>query len=365
MTVLKQYKAHLESKEILHDEAQNKVVNELQNVYDELTEISQSLTSKGIRQLKRVLNLNIKPVQGLYIWGGVGRGKTYLMDLFYDALPFQQKSRLHFHHFMMLVHEELKKCQGQGDPLKITARKFTEKNLVLCFDEFYVSDIADAMLMANLFECFFDQGLTLIATSNIHPDNLYHNGLQRSKFLPTIDLIKKYCEIFELDSGKDYRLQYLEAVKIFHHPLDKAAEENLKKHFHHLATHNIKEGQPVRILEREIHTIKLANDVVWFSFFDICKGARSQYDYIEIAKLYRTVLISDVVQMGDEMNDVAKRFIMMVDEFYDHHVTLMMSIECPLEQLYNGRMLAFEFKRTLSRLHEMKSNEYLSLQHIA
>lgn len=361
---LRAYQKHLDNAEIEPDSSQEYAVKALQTVFERLCAISQSPIQKLFRKMKQQFDFDTPPVPGLYLWGGVGRGKTFLMDLFFDALPFEQKQRLHFHHFMMLVHEGLKKHQGKNDPLRIVAKHFAKSNLVLCFDEFFVSDIADAMLMANLFKYFFTQGVTLVATSNIHPNDLYHNGLQRSKFLPTIRLIKKHCEILNLDNGFDYRLRYLEEVEIFHYPLDNTAKSNLQHYFKHLAGHNIKQNEKIEILGRQISTIQTANEVIWFSFSEICQSPRSQYDYIEIAKLYRTIIVSDVMQMNDDMNDVARRFIMMIDEFYDHHVTLIMSLDCAVAELYQGNRLQFEFKRTLSRLQEMKSKEYLALQHI-
>tara|TARA_R110002110_G_scaffold415856_3_gene658460 strand:+ start:37419 stop:38516 length:1098 start_codon:yes stop_codon:yes gene_type:complete len=365
MTLTQHYQKKLAEGDIVYDKEQERAVMALQFVLDALDKQQQSLISTVKRNIKMSLGLSIHPVKGLYLWGGVGRGKTYLMDLFYHALPGDKKERLHFHHFMMLVHSKLKALQGTHDPLKYVAKEFSSLFSVLCFDEFYVKDIADAMLMTNLFKYLFSQGVTLVATSNIHPDNLYHNGLQRTKFLPTISLLKQHTRIIELNHGCDYRLRYLEDADIFHYPLDEAAQNNLYQYFEHLATHNISQSDPIQILERSIQTVLVANNIIWFDFSDICQGPRSQYDYIEIARLYHTVIIGNVKKLNDNFNDVAKRFIMMVDEFYERNVTLIMSLECRIEDLYSGKNLHFEFKRTLSRLQEMKSKEYLSLQHIS
>lgn len=365
MTLIQHYRTNLVEEDMVSDAEQERVVQHLQFVFDALEKQQSSLIAKMIRKIKRRLRLSIQPIQGLYLWGGVGRGKTYLLDLFFNALSGENKKRLHFHHFMMMVHHELNALQGENDPLKSVARKFGSNFCVLCFDEFYVKDIADAMLMANLFKYLFEQGVTLVATSNIHPDNLYHDGLQRTNFLPTISLLKTFTRIIELNSGCDYRLQYLEEVDIFHYPLDTGAQNNLYNYFNHLASHNILQSHAIIILDRVIQTVLLSNGIVWFEFMEICQGPRSQYDYIEIAKLYQTVLLSNVKQLDDSMDDVARRFIMMIDEFYDRHVTLIMSLECAIEELYQGNGLNFEFERTLSRLQEMKSKEYLSLQHIS
>lgn len=365
MTLVQLYQTNVNKKNIVYDVAQERAVNALQFVFDALVGQEKSLSLKNIKKIKMALGGKVQPVQGVYLWGGVGRGKTYLMDLFFNTLPGNKKKRLHFHHFMRLVHAELKILQGKNNPLKHVAKKFSSHFSVLCFDEFYVNDIADAMLMTSLFEYLFEQGVTLVATSNIHPDDLYHNGLQRTNFLPTIALIKKFTRVIELEVGCDYRLRYLEGVEIFHFPLDDESQGNLYRYFNHLASHNILQNHTIPVLGRDIQTVLVSSNVIWLDFIAICQGSRSQYDYIEIARLYHTVIISNVKMLDDAVNDVVKRFIMMVDEFYDRHVTLIMSLESDIKDLYRGKILSFEFKRTLSRLQEMKSKKYLSLEHLS
>jgi len=365
MVLVQQYQANVNNKDIVYDAAQEQAVNGLQLVFDALIARENSIFSSVVKKIKMALGLKIEPVCGVYLWGGVGRGKTYLMDLFFKSLPGNKKKRLHFHHFMRLVHAELKNIQGKNNPLKHVATRFSAHFSVLCFDEFYVNDIADAMLMASLFHYLFEQGVTLVATSNIHPENLYHNGLQRTSFLPTIALIKKYTKIMELKEGCDYRLQFLEGAHIFQFPLDEEANSTLYHYFEHLASHNVLKNQKINILGRDIPTILMSSNVIWLDFSSICQGPRSQYDYVEISMLFHTVIISNVKRLDDFENDTVKRFIMMVDEFYERHVTLIMSLECAVEDLYQGKILSFEFERTLSRLQEMRSKKYLALQHLS
>lgn len=303
-------------------------------------------------------------IQGLYLWGGVGRGKTYLMDLFYDALPFEQKSRLHFHRFMQKVHTELAQLSGEQDPLLILANNLAKDTKVLCFDEFFVSDITDAMLLATLFDALFSKGVVLVATSNVFPDDLYKNGLQRARFLPAIDLIKSHCQIVNLDSGIDYRLRALTQAKIYHSPLDDDASKNLHNYFNKLAVEPITEKQYILINGRNIQTQKESLGTVFFNFSDLCQTPRSQLDYIEISKLYHTVLLANIPQLGEHNEDCARRFLALVDEFYERQVKLIISAQPPIDLLYSDGNLSFEFKRCISRLIEMQSQEYLSLPHL-
>jgi cell division protein ZapE len=302
-------------------------------------------------------------IPGLYFWGGVGRGKTFLMDLFFDSLPFEQKSRMHFHRFMRHVHHALTDLQGEADPLRKIALDFADKNRVLCFDEFFVSDITDAMILAGLLEVLFENGVTLVATSNVKPVNLYENGLQRSKFLPAIALIEVNTEILNVDSGTDYRLRVLESAEIYHYPLDRQADEVLLQSFNSLSPDTGKADIVLDIEGREIKTRFCGDGVVWFDFPDICDGPRSQNDYIEIAMLYQTVLVSNLPCFTEKSENAARRFISLVDEFYDHSVKLIISAESPILEIYQGDRLKFEFQRTESRLQEMQSNEYLGREH--
>ncbi|TRW50429.1 AFG1 family ATPase [Aliidiomarina halalkaliphila] len=347
-----------------HDPAQEQAVGHLQRLFDELIE---SERKRGLKRLSsKLFKQRTSPVQGLYFWGGVGRGKTYLVDTFYNALPFEQKWRVHFHRFMQRVHDELKQLKGKQDPLITIGTKLAKEARVICFDEFYVQDITDAMILATLLDTLFKQGVVLVATSNIVPDDLYKNGLQRARFVPAIELIKKHCDVVNVDGGIDYRMRTLSKAEIYHAPLDAEADTNLLRYFDQLAPDNHAHNRNVaiEINGRAIRTRCEADDVVLFDFKELCEGPRSQLDYIELARLYHAVLVSNVKQMGRESDDVARRFIALVDEFYEHKVKLILSAEVPMQELYTSGQLEFEFKRCLSRLQEMQSQEYLALAHL-
>ena len=353
------YQTAVSKGDIQSDVAQLQAMERLQSLYLALTkqENEPGLIAKLFAKPKREL------IPGLYFWGGVGRGKTFLMDLFFDSLPFEQKSRMHFHRFMRHVHHALTDLQGEADPLRKIALDFADKNRVLCFDEFFVSDITDAMILAGLLEVLFKNGVTLVATSNVEPVNLYENGLQRSKFLPAIALIEVNTEILNVDSGTDYRLRVLESAEIYHYPLDRQADEVLLQSFNSLSPDTGKADIVLHIEGREIKTRFCGDGVVWFDFPDICDGPRSQNDYIEIAMLYQTVLVSNLPCFTEKSENAARRFISLVDEFYDHSVKLIISAESPILEIYQGDRLKFEFQRTESRLQEMQSNEYLGREH--
>ncbi len=295
----------------------------------------------------------------------VGRGKTYLVDTFFESLPFEQKVRTHFHRFMKRVHEELKTLKGEKNPLTIIGKRFADEARVICFDEFFVSDITDAMILATLLEELFKNGVSLVATSNIVPDGLYKDGLQRARFLPAIALLKEHTEIVNVDSGVDYRLRALEQAELFHWPLSEQVEEEMARSFKALTPDCAKaqRDEALMIENREIRARLTCDDVAWFEFRELCDGPRSQNDYIELAKIFHAVLISNVEQMGVTKDDMARRFINLVDEFYDRSVKLIISAEVELKDLYSGGRLEFEFQRTLSRLLEMQSHEYLTRPH--
>lgn len=366
-TPWQRYQDDLEHHGFSYDPAQEQAVKHLQRLYDDLIAARQSRGVK--RKLKRLLQRGPQQttIQGLYFWGGVGRGKTYLVDTFFNALPFERKWRVHFHRFMHRVHNELKALKGQSDPLQIIASQLAKEAKVICFDEFFVQDIADAMILGTLMEALFKRGVVLVATSNIVPDDLYKNGLQRARFLPAIELIKKHCQIVNVDNGIDYRLRTLEKAEIYHSPLDEQADRNLLKYFYELAPDGLAhaENEAIEINGRLIPTRLETDDVVLFDFKHICEGPRSQNDYIEIAMMYHAVLISNVKVMNQDSDDTARRFIALVDEFYERKVKLIMSGEAPLEQLYTEGRLSFEFKRCLSRLLEMQSRAYLAHAHKA
>ncbi|TBU90978.1 cell division protein ZapE [Stutzerimonas kirkiae] len=363
MTPLERYQADLKRPEFFHDAAQENAVRHLQRLYDDL--LADDRGSKGGLFGKLFSARRQGPVKGLYFWGGVGRGKTYLVDTFFDALPFEQKMRTHFHRFMKRVHEEMRTLKDVKNPLTVIGKRFADEARVICFDEFFVSDITDAMILATLLEELFKNGVSLVATSNIVPDGLYKDGLQRARFLPAIELLKVHTEIVNVDSGIDYRLRALEQAELYYCPLGADADASLEKSFRSLLTENcaIRENEALTVEKREIVARKVANDVVWFEFRALCDGPRSQNDYIELGKVYEAVLVSNIEQMGVAKDDMARRFINMVDEFYDRQVKLILSAEVELKDLYAGGRLEFEFQRTLSRLLEMQSHEYLARPH--
>ncbi len=361
-TPIEKYQHDLEREDFQFDSAQELAVKKLDDLYHRLLCKHQS-TNRLLSRVSRWFVDN-EPELGLYFWGGVGRGKTYLVDTFFDCLPFDKKKRLHFHRFMHEVHHQLKQLKGESDPLKKIADQMARDTLIICFDEFFVSDITDAMILGGLFQELFQRGVSLVATSNIPPEKLYWNGLQRDRFLPAIKLIQKYTEVVNVDGGIDYRLRTLEQAEIFHSPLDEAAVKNMTFSFDHLATEEQPEGSTIHVEGRQIQTVRLAEGVVWFSFDAICNTPRSHADYIELSRCFQTVLVSDMPQLSNDHNDAMRRFISLVDEFYERNVKLIIAAAVPMEQLYVGTGLAFEFKRTLSRLQEMQSHDYLAKPHL-
>jgi cell division protein ZapE len=302
-------------------------------------------------------------IPGLYIWGGVGRGKTWLMDLFYERLPVDRKQRIHFHRFMQRVHHSLRD-QGQvRDPLPRIAAEWAENCSVLCLDEFFVSDIADAMLLSGLLEGLFRNGVTLVTTSNISPDGLYADGLQRAKFLPAIELIRRNMQVIELSGHTDFRLRILEQSEIFHYPLDESADRVMNESFDRMAA-DCELSQDIEINGRNFHARRRGDGVIWFDFEELCEKPRGNNDFIEIARAFNTVILSNIPRLGEEDSNAARRFVNLVDEFYDRNVKLLISAEAPIRELYFGWKLEFEFQRTFSRLIEMQSHEYLARPHL-
>ncbi len=358
---LDRYKAAVAAGEIAHDDAQAEAAEHLQQLFQALNRppppapgfLDRLLGKREVRE----------SVRGLYFWGGVGRGKTFLMDLFYESLPFSQKRRLHFHRFMRHVHREMRELQGEANPLRKIASRFAGEARVLCFDEFFVSDITDAMILANLLESMFDNGITLVATSNVEPDRLYENGLQRRKFLPAIDLIKANTTILNVDGGVDYRLRALESAEIYLTPITSETEAAMAERFRSLSPDAGEENVTLEIEGRDIAAKRSGDGVAWFDFAALCEGPRSQNDYIELAMIYGAVLVSNVPVFTVKKEDAARRFISLVDEFYDHGVKLVLAAEAPILELYQGERLKFEFQRTESRLQEMQSHDYLAREH--
>jgi cell division protein ZapE len=364
MGPLERYRAESSRPGFVRDPAQQQAAEALQALYDDLT-----AAAPRQRWLQSLLRRNIgdqaRGILGLYLWGGVGRGKTYLMDLFYDAIPFEQKMRTHFHRFMQRIHHELRAEAGRKNPLQAIGRRIGGEARLLCFDEFFVSDITDAMILAGLFETLFAEGVTLVATSNVPPEELYKDGLQRQRFLPAIALIKRHTRVMRVDGGVDHRLRRLEQAELYHCPLDDGAEASLHSSLSSLAPETPVADQVLTIEGREIRARYCADDVVWFDFAEICDGPRSQNDYIELAREFHAVIVSDVPQFSTETEDQARRFISLVDEFYDRNVKLVVSAAAPPGELYRGVRLSFEFQRTVSRLIEMQSHAYLAREHRA
>lgn len=345
---------------IVLDEAQQLAVKRLQRLYDSLLE---SEAHKN-RFLHKLFSRKQHYVRGLYLWGGVGRGKSFLMDVFFSSVPLEHKKRVHFHRFMQDVHAELDTIKHHADPLVIVAQRIAQQASLICFDEFHVSDIADAMLLGRLLRELLQQGVVLVATSNHKPDELYMHGLQRSRFLPAITLLKERLDVVEIDAGIDYRLRMLERVKAYHLPLDEAAEANLAAAFSSLAGGEGVSHVFLEIEGRQIIATRKAPGVAWFEFLSICGAPRGQADYIEIARRFHTVLISGIPKMTPEQAAEARRFTWLVDEFYDRRVKLIVSAEVPPQELYLGGPHADEFNRTISRLTEMQTRQYLAQPHL-
>jgi cell division protein ZapE len=337
------------------DPAQAAAVAALQQVYE-------ALLAHPPR--KRLGRMRWTRVDGLYLWGSVGRGKTWLMDSFHDALPFTRKRRTHFHRFMLEVHARRRQHADEQDPIARVAEDIAGETRVLCFDEFFVADIADAMILGRLTEVLFDKGVTLVATSNVPPAGLYKDGLQRERFVPAIQRIEQHCRVLHLDSPTDYRLRALTHAEIYHSPSDAAAEANLAAWFDELAPEGGRAGGHLTVEGRDIPARRLADGVAWFDFAAVCATPRAAADYIELARTHHTVLLSRVPQLTPDDEDAARRFITLVDEFYDRGVKLILAADVPREQLYAGKRLTFEFQRTLSRLIEMQSQEYLARPHL-
>lgn len=344
------------------DASQAAAVARLQRLFDDLCQAG-PVTQSGV--ISRWLGKRRQAPRGLYFWGGVGRGKTYLMDTFYECLPFDDKLRIHFHRFMRRVHEDLAKMKRQADPLKLIARQLAERTRVLCLDEFIVIDIGDAMILAGLLRGLVDEGVSFLTTSNTPPDHLYREGLQRARFLPAIELLKQQTEVVNVDGGIDYRLRALEKAEIYHFPLDAGTDDGLRNTFEQVAPEAGEEKVTLTIEGRPIRTVRHADGVVWFEFSELCDGPRGTNDYIELSRCYQTVLLSNVPQLGERTNDQTRRFISLVDEFYDRNVKLVISAAVDVDDLYTGTRLAAEFERTRSRLHEMQSHEYLAEPHLA
>jgi len=297
--------------------------------------------------------------RGVYMWGGVGRGKSFLMDCFFQAVPLTRKTRLHFHEFMREVHRELQELKGTADPLQVLGARIARRFRLICFDEFHIADVTDAMILHRLLSAMFDNRVSIVTTSNFPPDGLYPNGLHRDRILPAIELLKSRLEVLNVDAGTDYRQRTMESVDMYRHPLDAAADAALQSAFERLAEAR-DEDALMRIEHRELRARRRAGGVVWFDFATLCGGPRSQNDYLEIASRFHTLLLSGVPQMPPRLASEARRFTWLVDVLYDRHVKLILTAEVPAEALYTEGPFANEFARTVSRLREMRSVAYLS-----
>lgn len=368
MTTPKQrYLDDLNRQGFVADNAQEQAVELLESLYQRLvTDNSKVEESSLVARFKQFIKTPDKtPERGLYLWGGVGRGKTYLMDCFFEVLPFDKKLRVHFHRFMRRVHSDLSFFKGYVNPLERVADKIANETEIICFDEFFVSDITDAMILGTLFEALFARGVCLVATSNIEPEKLYQNGLQRQRFLPAIALLERHCQVVNVDGGSDYRLRALTNTSLYHSPLNDKTQSAISDIFKTLVANdkNIIRDANLMVNDRAITVKAMTSDVIWFDFTAICDGPRSQNDYIDIACEFHAVVLSNVPLLNAETEDSARRFINLVDEFYDRNVKLAISAQQPLENIYQGNKLIFEFERTQSRLIEMQSLEFLSRPH--
>jgi cell division protein ZapE len=371
---MEHYQNCIEMGDISFDPQQKLIMLELQRVYNDLLTSFDDMPeekSSFNKFISRTFSpskesLKVQPlVQGLYIWGGVGYGKTHMVDFFFKFLPIENKMRLHFHRFMQIVHEDLKQHTHIENPLKAVAKSLSKKTRLLCLDEMHINDITDAMILAQLFTHLFDYGVTLVTTSNVPPSGLYKDGLQRSRFLPTIALFEEKTKVVNMDSGIDYRLRLLEQADVYqliNNSLTKeVADKKMEDYFVSLTAinrHNKRDY--VLINDRKIPVIKWADGITWFNFETLCETSRSTDDYIQLGRFFHTIMISDIPIMSSMQNDAARRFVNMIDEFYDRHVNVIVTAEALPTELYIGTRLAFEFERTASRLIEMQSKDYLA-----
>ena len=354
MPVRQLYEATLVERGFQSDAAQLRAVDALERCEREWTDYK-------ARRSNAVTKLLVRPPipRGVYMWGGVGRGKSFLMDCFFQAVPLTRKTRLHFHEFMREVHRELQDLKGTPNPLEELGRRISRRFRLICFDEFHVADVTDAMILHRLLESLFAHRVSIVTTSNFHPDGLYPNGLHRDRILPAIALLKQQMEVVNVDAGTDYRQRTLTRLEMLHTPLGEAADRAMAQAFELLA--EARDEDPVLHIEhRELPALRRAGGVVWFDFKTLCGGPRSQNDYLEIASRFHTVLLSNVPQMPPRLASEARRFTWLVDVLYDRRVKLVLSTAVAPEQLYTEGPLAHEFPRTVSRLHEMQSAEFLA-----
>lgn len=384
MTPSERYQADLKQPGFAYDPVQAATIKYLQQSY---------LSLVSPKPLLPLFRKTEEHKSSLYLWGGVGRGKTYLMDCYYEELPTGRKHRTHFYRFMKMIHQGLAEAQGKKYPLRSVANDIASRIDVLCLDEFFVTDIGDAMILAGLLDQLFKKNVALMTTSNVEPGDLYRDGLQRSRFLPAIDMIYQHMEIVCMDGANDHRLRPLTKTQLYHCPDDQAAEQAMENSFLAAAAPQpVKSGVKLEVEHRQISARYLSEDIVWFDFENLCSGPRSPNDYVELANRFHTVYISHIPQMGGNIqvqqaargaedtvdinhtiaerplmravnDDEARRFISLVDEFYDRNIILVISSPAPITELYQGGHVAFEFERTVSRLLEMQSLAYVDREH--
>lgn len=355
MKTIEYYHQELKARGYQSDPAQLRAVERLQKCEDEW------IAYKGIRSnnLKKKIFKPTLP-RGLYLWGGVGRGKSFLMDCFYAALPLEKKIRIHFHEFMREVHRELHELSGLADPLDELSKRIANRYRLICFDEFHINDIADAMILYRLLNALFADRVQFVMTSNYRPDQLYPNGLHRDRLLLAIKLLEEKLDVLNVDAGNDYRRVQMAQVEAYLTPINSETQATLSQMFHTLIGNQPEMRNPVLYIEsRELRPLHMADGVVWFDFQALCCGPRSQNDYLEIANQFHTVILSDVPYMPPKMTNEARRFIWLIDVLYDHKIKLIMSAEVPAPDLYTEGQITAEFSRTVSRLIEMQSRDYL------
>jgi cell division protein ZapE len=358
-SLLAHLKPELDRRRIVLDHAQLGALDRLQRLHDELVEFRRARLSL----LRRWFHPPLPP-RGVYLWGGVGRGKSFLMDAFYTAVPLRRKTRVHFHAFMKGVHDELRTLTREEDPLATVAARIARRHRLICFDEFHVSDVADAMILGRLLTALFRLGTVFVMTSNYRPDDLYPNGLQRQNLLPTIALLKQWLDVVEVDGGTDYRLRELEQAAAYYVTPPGAADARLAALFERMRP-GLDEDPRLVIDSRPLKAKKRAGGLVWFDFATLCEGPRSQIDYLELARRFAVVIVSDMPRLSPDMSNAARRFTWLVDVLYDHRVKLLLSAEVDAAELYRKGANSHEFSRTVSRLVEMRTREYMALPHLA
>jgi cell division protein ZapE len=357
LSVRSRYEAALKERGYTTDPAQQRAIDALERCASEWAVYKQ----KRSNSLKKLF-VNPEIPRGVYMYGGVGRGKSFLMECFFEAVPLRRKTRLHFHEFMREVHRELRELQGTVNPLDELGARIAKRYKLICFDEFHVADVTDAMILHRLLDALFKAGVGFVTTSNFRPDDLYPDGLHRDRILPAIELLKQRLEVLNVDNGTDYRQRTLNHIQLYHCPLGPQADEAMEATFQELAEMGDRDAV-MHIEARQIQALKRAGGVIWFDFRTLCGGPRSQNDYLEIASQFHTLMLSNVPQMSVRQASEARRFTWLVDVLYDRRVKLVMSAAVPPEQLYLEGPMSHEFPRTVSRLTEMQSQEFLSLEH--